>query len=375
VVDVLDCGEADSTPYLVMERLEGMPLSERLGYDGALSIEQTLEWLLPIMGAVAHVHDAGIVHRDLKPSNIFLHRDLAGRTVPKLLDFGIAKIAGDADGSLTATGLAVGTPEYMAPEQASGAPVGPPADVWAMGVVLHRCLTGEGPFAATTPQAVLSRVMHERAPALASRLPAAPARFAAAVDRALSPEPSERYPHMREMARALTVTASGAGIRLPAAPDPLGLPEFGGWCEPGTTASLTREQRVEPAQGGRRGGAWIALALVAFAVAAFGLLVATRAPSSADEPEAATAPPEPAPPAFVASPARPADAGVVAEAEPEAQAEADAEPEVEAAPASHAPRAPAPARPSKPRRRRPRPARPSAPEPAPATVPEVRTQW
>src|SRR5688572_7429957 len=130
IVDILDMGTHRGAPYLVMERLEGASLDPALS-QGPISPEQCLAWLLPVIGALAVLHDAGIVHRDIKPSNIFLSRGPHQTTVPKLLDFGLARAVSDA--RLTRSGVVIGTPFYMAPEHAAGGSVGPGADVWSMG--------------------------------------------------------------------------------------------------------------------------------------------------------------------------------------------------------------------------------------------------
>ena len=145
VVQVLDAGADDAgAPYLVLERLYGLPLEALLSGE-PLSLMCTLEALVPVCNALAALHQAGIVHRDLKPSNIFLSREEGGRITPKLLDFGIAK-ALEGSGS-TLTGVALGTPVYMAPEQLLCNAASPASDVWSLAVVCVRCLTGRLPFA------------------------------------------------------------------------------------------------------------------------------------------------------------------------------------------------------------------------------------
>jgi hypothetical protein len=145
VVQVLDAGADEAgAPFLVLERLYGLPL-EALLLGQPLSLGCTLEALVPVCNALAALHQAGIVHRDLKPSNIFLSREEGGRITPKLLDFGIAK-ALESSGS-TLTGMALGTPVYMAPEQLLCSVASPASDVWSLAVVCVRCLTGRLPFA------------------------------------------------------------------------------------------------------------------------------------------------------------------------------------------------------------------------------------
>jgi len=231
VVDVLDMGAAeDGTPFLAMELLHGESLAARLERTRALSTEDALRWMLPIMGALAIAHDRDIVHRDLKPANVFLATDASGRVTPKLLDFGIAKVSDHT--TLTDPGTAVGTPDAMSPEQATGkGTVGPATDVWAMGVLLYKCLAGTAPFAADTPSRVLLQIVNERQVALAKLAPHVPSGVCAVIERALEKRPEQRYASMRLFAHALAVAAHNAALALPVAPDPLGLPDFDRWLD------------------------------------------------------------------------------------------------------------------------------------------------
>ncbi len=218
VVEVLDLGiEPDGTVYQVLELLQGEPLAGLLERKHVLPLPLALEVLLPVMDALAEAHAQGIVHRDLKPDNIFLARARDERVTPTLLDFGIAKLV-DAQGSFaTNTGSVMGTPEYMAPEQARGArEQGPAIDVWAMGVIAYECLTGRVPFEGRTPALVMVRIMTERAPRLDVDGAAIPNAIADVVARALAPDQGERYATMREMLAALREAAEQAGVPLPA---------------------------------------------------------------------------------------------------------------------------------------------------------------
>jgi serine/threonine protein kinase len=224
VIDVLDMGFLSGAPYLVMERLTGESLDELLIRLEVLPLESSLGWLLPVMGALAALHDKGIVHRDVKPSNIFLSYDEGKRVVPKLLDFGLARVTRDAP--LTHPGVMLGTPEYMAPERARGQEVGPAADVWAMGVVTFECLCGKLPFTATNLNGLAAQLVAgevQRAHAVNPRLPIA---IAAAIDRALMNAPEQRHENMAAFAHALGAAALSAGLSVPADPDPIGLPNF-----------------------------------------------------------------------------------------------------------------------------------------------------
>jgi serine/threonine protein kinase len=225
VVDVLDMGYHAGTPYLVMERLYGVSLDRVLEQDPVLPLHTVLDWLLPVMGALAVLHEAGIVHRDIKPSNLFLARDAAQTVLPKLLDFGLAQAAWEAP--LTEPGVLLGTPEYMAPERARGQRVGPGADIWAMGVVLFECLCGRVPFTASTMNGVAAQIVSGELLKTQAANPNVPASVAAVIDRALAPAPDDRHRSMAWFAYDLAHAAYLAGVTLPQDPDPVGLPSFG----------------------------------------------------------------------------------------------------------------------------------------------------
>lgn len=218
VVAVLDLGiDDDGTIYQVLELLDGEGLSAHLERKGELTVERTLELLLPVMSGLVVAHAQGIVHRDLKPDNIFLARNHDGRVTPTLLDFGIAKLV-DAGSSLaTHTGSVLGTPQYMAPEQARGAKEqGAGIDVWAMGIIAFECLSGRVPFDGSTPALVMVQIMTERAPRLDVVNAAVPAELALVIERALMPAPADRFGAMSEFVEALREAASAVGIPLPA---------------------------------------------------------------------------------------------------------------------------------------------------------------
>lgn len=206
VVDVLDMGREDGAVYIVLELLEGEPLSSLLHDEGALSVDRAAAILLPVMRAVAMAHARNVVHRDLKPENIFIHHDATGAEVPKILDFGIAKALGEEqDHRVTQTGFVLGTPAYMSPEQAEGIPekIGPPADVWSMGVVWYEVLSGDLPFGGPTHTAILLSVVQGKFQRLTRRAPTVPVALAAAIDKALVKDPARRYPDMGAFLQAI----------------------------------------------------------------------------------------------------------------------------------------------------------------------------
>jgi serine/threonine protein kinase len=228
VVAVHDAGETPAGHgYLVMELSHAGTLEAELCRRSTLGLEETLQLVLPLLGALACAHDRGIIHRDLKPANIALIQHEGGSRRAKLLDFGIAKPSGQA----TSSGGLAGTPAYMAPEQARAEPLGPGADVWAMGVVLFRCLSGRLPFEASSSAAMLLKLVQGRAVSIAGACPGLPSRVALTIDQALEPDAFHRYPDMRTFARVLGIACRQDGVRVDVNPEPIGLPEFGAWLE------------------------------------------------------------------------------------------------------------------------------------------------
>jgi serine/threonine protein kinase len=209
IVEVLDMGQhSDGTYYLVQELLEGETLRQRLDRLTKLSPTEALEALLPVMDALAAAHAAGIVHRDVKPENIYLHAERrttrAAKSVSKLIDFGVAK-AGNHPVRLTAAGVVLGTPNYMAPEQVDGASqVGPQADLWSIGVVLYECLSGERPFSGASVRDVFAKVTSQPAIPLGTLVPTLPEALVSVVHSAIERDRSVRFASMKAMLSALS---------------------------------------------------------------------------------------------------------------------------------------------------------------------------
>jgi serine/threonine-protein kinase len=170
IVDIFDFGTLpDGRQYFVMELLAGQTLSELIRARGRLTAADALTVLEQVMGALAAIHAAGVVHRDLKPSNLFVTRLPEGILV-KVLDFGVAKgTRAPLSDATTLPDSVLGTPGYLAPEQIRGLPVGPPADIYAMGAVAFRMLTGDDPFHAATAIDLLKAHLNEPVPTLGSR--------------------------------------------------------------------------------------------------------------------------------------------------------------------------------------------------------------
>jgi serine/threonine-protein kinase len=193
----------DGTPYLVMEHLEGEDLSARLRRDGRLALPETLHILRGVGAGLEAAHRHGVVHRDLKPSNIFLCRIDGGAEVPKIVDFGISKIRHAGDTDTTPDARLIGTPEYMAPEQARGqnSEIDARTDQWALAAIAYRCLRGRAPFAGDTVAVVLYQILYQEPPTLKEL--ALPPHIAAAIARALSKEPGARFASVRDLLDAL----------------------------------------------------------------------------------------------------------------------------------------------------------------------------
>ncbi len=210
VVHILDYGMMeDGQPFMVMELLEGQSLAERFESEGpALTDLEVLDIGAELLGGLAAVHDAGIVHRDVKPENVFLVRDADG-VYPKLLDFGISRSLADGDEArMTNTGMVVGTPLYMSPEQARGLKdIDPLTDLWSVGIILYEALTGGVPFESENMGDILIKVATETVPPLQAERPDLPEVLVNAVMRALEKDRSKRWQDARAMRDALVMAA------------------------------------------------------------------------------------------------------------------------------------------------------------------------
>ncbi len=200
LLPLFDSGEADGLLYYVMPYLEGETLRARLDREKQLPIDETLRLVTLMAGALDFAHARGVIHRDLKPENILLQ---AGQ--PVIADFGIALAIVQVGGTrMTETGLSVGTPHYMSPEQAAGdRAVDARSDQYALGALTYEMLTGEPPLTGATAQVIFARVMTETPRSVRSARPAVLAGPDAAVQRALSKSPADRFATCEDFARAL----------------------------------------------------------------------------------------------------------------------------------------------------------------------------
>jgi len=215
ILPLFDSGEAEGFIYYVMPFIKGESLRDMLQRDGKLPVPQAIRLTDQVASALSHAHELGLVHRDIKPENILLTGDQA-----IVADFGIARAVEVAGGErLTGTGLAVGTPAYMSPEQAMGqADVDARSDVYALGCVVYEMVAGRAPFGGATPQELLAKHAVDTAPSLRDSDPSIPLFLERAVERALAKSPAERFQSASEFAEALTsevVVARVGGRRLP----------------------------------------------------------------------------------------------------------------------------------------------------------------
>jgi serine/threonine protein kinase len=291
-VGVFDLVIEDGMPYVVMEYVAGQTLADHIHEQGRLGVDAARSIIGQVAAALAAAHAVGIVHRDVKPSNILI----TDRGLAKLADFGVARQAGDA--ALTQTGMVIGTPAYLAPEVAQGAPPSPASDVWSLGATLFAAVEGDPPFTATSsdPLTVLVRIVSEPAPA---------ARHSGALQpllaRMLDQQPARR-PSAAEAAELLRATHGADG----------GLAQPTRRTAP-IAAAETQVSRPAPAAttrlevmptGRRRPWRWIA---VAAGVAILALVVALLLTQSdtANRAQSSNPPPTPASSAVQSTPSTP----------------------------------------------------------------------
>jgi len=238
IVRVLDAGTADGVTFLAMELLPGRDLESAIETRGPLPVRESVAILRQVLGALEAAHARGIVHRDLKPANVFLVGDRDATQV-RLLDFGISKMQGES--KLTDSGMILGTPAFMAPEQVEGR-ADARADVFAAGAMLYAMLAGRPPFSGTGFEVLTRRMAGEREPPLGELVPGLPPWILAAVRRAMAPDPDARFPSAAAMSEALEgrLGAAVAEATLPAQASmaPRVRPRRGAWIGVGLLAVL-----------------------------------------------------------------------------------------------------------------------------------------
>ncbi len=201
IVPVFDVGEREGVCYILMPLVRGESLKALLTRQGRLPLDEVQRIVLEAANALAAAHDAGIVHRDIKPENIMLEGP--DRHV-RLMDFGIAKAVDSGDKELTGTGVIVGTPQYMSPEQATGEPaIDQRSDQYSLAVVAYQMLSGRAPFEGETARAIMTKQLLDQPPALAGLVENLPLHIAAALHRAMQKNPHDRFKDVKAFARAL----------------------------------------------------------------------------------------------------------------------------------------------------------------------------
>ena len=201
---VLDVGRLESgAPYLVMEFLEGSDLADVLQQRGSIPVDEAVDWILQACEALAEAHSCGIVHRDLKPENLFLARG-AGAASIKVLDFGISKRLGRPERALTNPGTALGSPQYMAPEQMlAEESVDERVDIWALGAIIYELIGGKAAFEGDSLPAICAKVLEEAPARLGSHAPNVQPLLETVIHRCLSKDREARFRSIVHLAREL----------------------------------------------------------------------------------------------------------------------------------------------------------------------------
>ncbi|MBW8769450.1 MAG: protein kinase [Gemmatimonadetes bacterium] len=277
VAAVFDYGESDGLVYLVMEFVDGEPLSRLLAREAPFGLERAVDLARQIADGLGAAHELGIVHRDLKPDNILVSRSRSGREVVKVVDFGIAKAMQEGAGeALTRTGLVIGTPEFMSPEQLLGDPIDARSDLYALGCIMHLMLTAAPAFDAPTREQMIKRRLSENPPHAQALDPGIPDAIDRVISRLLARTPDDRYSSAAEVRDALsgshTRRLSGDGSVIPRVETPRSAPTVTfsaatpGQPTPGATAAAatTAPRTAFPAQ--RRRWPWVLAVLGVIAI-------------------------------------------------------------------------------------------------------------
>jgi serine/threonine protein kinase len=221
IVNVLDAGTDGDRPWLAMELLKGEDLGQRIRREGRISTADAGHIAAQILVALGKAHEAGVVHRDLKPDNVFITPRVEDPVHCKLLDFGMSKLL-PTEGqtlalALTKKGMAVGTPFYMAPEQARAAEdIDGRVDLWSLGAILFECLTGRPPFIGASQQQILINICTTDAPDIRALRPDVPSKLAKLIARAMARERNDRFLSAWQMLEALVMVFPTEARLLPA---------------------------------------------------------------------------------------------------------------------------------------------------------------
>jgi serine/threonine protein kinase len=224
IVRVLDATSVDGQALIAFELLDGWDLKELANREGPLALPRVVDLICQALDGLAAAHAKGVVHRDIKPANVFVSKEHGPNgddaDFVKLLDFGISKFHTDAGSGLTATGVAIGTPSYMAPEQFFDAKsVDARADLYSVAVILYELLGGRLPYTGNSYAEVVVKAKSETPPPLLSVNPGVPPALAAVVDKGLAKAANLRFATAKELANALRVSMQGTGLnRTPVMP-------------------------------------------------------------------------------------------------------------------------------------------------------------
>jgi serine/threonine protein kinase len=216
VAKITDVGRLDDgAPYMVMEFLEGQDLHQLMRRTGRLPITQAVDFLLQACEAIAEAHSKGIIHRDLKPKNLFLTTRLNGEPLVKVLDFGVSKVLGNEDLSLTSTTQILGSPSYMSPEQLRASrDVDQRTDIWALGAILYELLTRALPFPANTLTQLTAKVITEPPVPIETLRDEIPEELRRVIMKCLEKRADDRFQSVPDFAAALSPFASAASVAL-----------------------------------------------------------------------------------------------------------------------------------------------------------------
>lgn len=356
VVRVLDTGHVSAdSPFMVMELLNGHGLDVERELRGVIPIDEAVGYLLPAIEVLAEAHAAGAVHRDIKPANLFLERKIDGRPWVKVLDFGVSKAAlelGGRDSRITKSGMIMGSPLYMAPEQLRSAhTVDARADIWSLGAILYELVTGFTAHEGDSVAELCATLLRDPPRPITDLMGDLPPRFAEVVMRCLEPDPARRYTNVVELGVALLPFAKKGALhverarkalaqrasrtegseRAPSSDSPMTL-HVGQTSE--TSVDRELETRAKPSSqkddASPLGGFWMARMAMAFTLVGLGIgtafviefpeqarkapIAASPAPAAVPaSPAAAFTPPAnqeppPAPPALASSPTASASA-------------------------------------------------------------------
>lgn len=200
IVSIYDVGKTDDFAWMALEFIDGRELKMLMRGDKPLALLDAIDVVVQVADGLAFAHARDVIHRDIKPSNIMVMQD-EDRWIAKITDFGIARTPTSA--VKTMTGVVLGSPRYMSPEQVTGKAIGPTSDIFSLGVVLFETLTGAPPFDSPSINSIMYQTVHEPAPAPSSINPRVPLELDAIVARALAKPPDGRFASMRDFAKAL----------------------------------------------------------------------------------------------------------------------------------------------------------------------------